>query len=167
MSRAFDLLDALPTAWRGLSGYCAPGGTGIEVFDGPNVADIAPDLCVIVGGRTFAADEDTDPLAATSDADWRSLPVQAGSQTEDVTVPCAVQAWTGSSPNGYPNWSGMRATVEAVVADLRGSLAAIVTALGSAEVHVLTLTDGRILQEFTPDGVTVTFEFDVSATFNL
>lgn len=165
MSNLFALTDALVSTWRALDGYGAPGSSGVVVFDGPCDTGDVPVTLVVVGARMFGADEDAEPTAGTSDAEWRSLPVTAGSQTESVSVPCAITTWTGDG-NGFPDWASIRSTLSGVLDDLRDSVRSV-SALGLDGVHYFALTNARYLQEFTTEGAFGSFEFDVEARFNL
>ena len=81
---AFDLVT---TAVEALSGLA-------NVYDGPPLTQDEPATYVIIGGQGWA--DDDDQPAWTTDAEWRSVPIGAGSREESVSIPCEVTAWSGS-----------------------------------------------------------------------
>jgi hypothetical protein len=164
-TKVFDAIDGIVTTWRAVAGYGTPDEVGvIGVFDGP-VSDNydIPAAFVAVGTRDLIADEDADDASATTSAVWRSMPVNAGSQTEEIDVPCLVGAWTGDA-DGDVDWTGLRAEV-ATILDALGAAVRTPAGIGpDVDLHTLTFTGGTLRQSFTSDGALVVFEFTVSIT---
>lgn len=159
-TRLFAAINALVTDWRAITGYGAPSEQGvIPIFDGPTETGADPLTYVVVGGRSPWADEDTDETAGTTDAEWNSLPISAGSQRESLSIPCAVVAESGGE-----DWSVLRGRVSDVLDDLDASLRTASGLSGLSQQIVLTFNNGRLAQSAGPDGVAVAFEFDVNLT---
>ena len=163
-TRIFDVVDGLLSTFRAASGFCAPGGVGVEVFDGVQEIGSEPSTYVVVGGVSLLADEDADELAASSDAVWRTVPVQAGSQTESVTVPCVASVWTGDG-NGAPDFAALRSDLSVVMSGLE-SATRTVAGLGLDGQHTVTFARFTLRQAFTMDGAFASCEFDVEVTLS-
>ena len=162
MTRIFDVIDGLLTTFRAASGFTAPGGDGIQVFDGVEEIGSEPSTYVVVGARSLLADEDVDDIAATSDAEWRTVPIQVGSQTETVTVPCVATVWTGDG-NGSPDFADLRSELADVMADLEAATRTT-AGLGIDAQITVTLARFTLRQAFTQSGALVSCEFDVEVT---
>lgn len=165
MTAVFACADAFVAAFRGMTGYSAPGGSGVAVFDGVAEFDVS-DRWLVVGGTSPFADEDAEAIVATSDAFWRTVPVTSGKQTETVVTSCVAGAWSGDAPAGLPPWSTLRGIVASIVADVTDRLRES-DACDLDEVHSFTLTNGRLSQEFTPDGSFAIFQFDIVTVLSI
>lgn len=163
MTRTFDLITALVSTWQGLSGFGAPGTNGTVVFDGPGETADSPLRWVVVGGRDFV--DPDDDLSATVDAEWISVPIGAGSRYETITVPCAAGVWTGDAPGGFPDWAGMRADLETLLAAITVPL--ITTNGLGLQMSSLLINAGTYKQTFDGQGARAVHEFDVEAKFTL
>lgn len=156
--RVFEVIDGLVTTFRGATGYGTPTERGVvPVFDGP-VEVTPPDVYVVVGSRSLLADEDADDTTATTDAEWASVPVTAGSQYETASVPCVVGAWSGDG-NGIPDWSSLRGLVADVVSDLETAVRTP-AGIGVTKQVSVVFTGGTVRQVFAADGCAVEFTFD-------
>jgi hypothetical protein len=165
-TRSLEFIDALVSTFRGISGFSAPGGAGVPVYDGPVESGHEPPLLVVVGATSPFGYDDSDDTAATTDAEWVSVPIQAGSRRESVSVRCAVAAWTGNASGGAPDWAALRASIDSTLDALAGSLNTP-NAIGLAGVISLTLSGGTLSQEFTQDGAMSTFAFNAEGSFLL
>jgi hypothetical protein len=154
----FAAVDALVARWRALPGYGTPQESGVTiVYDGPSETGDAPSLFVVVGGRSPWADEDTDDTAGTTDSEWISVPIQAGSQMESLTIMCAVVAQSGAD-----DWTDLRAALASTMDDLETALRTT-TPLVDNQITVV-LSNGRLSQTAGTEGVAAAFEFDVNLT---
>ncbi len=154
----FDAVDALVARWRALPGYGVPGASGsVPVYDGPTETGDAPALFVVVGGRSPWADEDTDDTAGTTDSEWISVPIQAGSQREYLTIMCAVVAQSGAD-----NWTDLRADLASTMDDLESALRTTTPLVNNQ--NTVVLSNGRLSQTAGTEGVAAAFEFDVNLT---
>jgi hypothetical protein len=159
-TKLFAAIDARVTDWRAISGYGAPSEHGvIAVYDGPAELGDAPDLYVVVGGRSAFADEDTDETAGTTDSEWNSVPIQAGSQRESLSILCAVVATSGGE-----DWTDLRESISDVLDDLDGALRTAAGLGDIAQQVTLTFNDGRLMQVAGTEGVAAVFEFNVNLT---
>lgn len=157
-TRLFAAMDALVARWRALDGYGTPDENGVTiVYDGPSETGDAPAKFVVVGGRSPWADEDTDDTAGTTDSEWNSVPIQAGSQRESLTIPCAVVAQSGAE-----DWTDLREEIADTLDDLETALRST-TPLVTGQITVV-LSNGRLAQSAGTEGVAAAFEFDVNLT---
>lgn len=164
MTRIFDVIGGLLVTFRAADGFTAPGGSGIQVFDGVQEIGDEPITYVVVGALSLLADEDVDDVAASSDAEWRSVPVTVGSQTETVAVPCVVSVWTGDG-NGRPDFASLRSEVAAIITDLEAATRTA-NGVGITGQITVTFTNFRLRQAFAQNGTFVSLEFvvEVKAT---
>ena len=157
-TKAFDLINVTVAALQATTGLCAPGGTGVPVYDGPVLTDSDLPTCIIIGARGFG-DEDADNGTGI-DAEWASLPIGAGSRHESVTVPCVAVAWSGDM-----NWSTLRATLRAAFDKVTDKLMTPATWDTLAGVETLVLSNMTLTPEATQDGGVLTLTFTIDATF--
>lgn len=157
-TRLFDLIDSAVAALRLTDGLCEPGDLagGVPVFDGPALTQSDPDDYVIVGARGLG-DEDVDN-ASTVDAEWMSVPIQAGSRTESLTIPCAVVAWGGTS-----SFSTLRTRMQATLDLVAGTLLDRATYDDVDGVSYICLTDFTVEQVAEDDGNVVRATFTLAA----
>jgi len=157
---AFALVDALVSTLQATSGLCAPGGSGVPVFDGPVVTDSGDFTYVIIGGRSLS-ESDTIESGFSSDIDWEYFPVSGGSRREQITVPCAIISWSG-----YPDWSVIRTSIKSTLDLVSGALLTP-SAVGLNKVIKLVITNLELTQEPSPDAAEARLSFDVEASFLL
>ncbi len=157
-TRLFAAIDALVAEFRSVTGYGAPSEAGVvPVYDGPTETGDAPDLFVVVGGRSPWADEDADDTAGTTDAEWSTVPIQAGSQRESLSIPCVIVAQSGAD-----DWTDLRADLSSTLDDLEATLRTT-TPLIDNQITVV-LSNGRLSQSAGTEGVAAAFELDVNLT---
>ena len=148
-TKGFDLLNAVVLA--------LDTALDIDVFDGPAVTGSGSKHYVIVGA-TELADEDTDESAFTSDGEWRTVPIQAGHRSEDITIPCAIVAWSGAG-----TYATLRTQIET-------TLNSIATALLTASPLVtgqtyIDITNLSLRQVADDDGLECRLTFDLDTRF--
>lgn len=157
-TQLFNAIDALVARWRALDGYGTPQENGVTiVYDGPSETGDAPSLFVVVGGRSPWADEDTDDTAGTTDSEWNTVPIQAGSQMESLTIPCVIVAQSGAE-----DWTDLRTSIASTLDDLEGALRTTTPLIDGQITSVLS--NGRLAQTAGTDRVAAAFEFDVTLT---
>ena len=160
--RTFDLIDAAVTTLRATSGFCAPGGTGTPVFDGPVVSLDQLNLFVVIGGAGLADDDDADDTAATFDTEWWTVPIGAGSRHETCDVPCAIVATAGDG-----EWATLRGQVSDAIDAIGGALITRTAWNSVSQVESVTLTNFALKQTTYADAFAVSLAFDLSASFLL
>lgn len=157
-----DVVDGLLTVMRGTAGYRSPSttGTGIPVFDGPEVfaTEDRPAVWLVVGSP--GEDGGDEPGSAGQVAG----PLAASTRPRDETgvVECLAVAQSGDAPVG-----GVRAVREAaraVVAAVESALRVGVSAptLGLAADVVAQVTSVRWSQYLTDRGPVCEAQFTVS-----
>lgn len=139
------------------SALAALEGIDAEVYDGPVLSQAEPASYVIIGGQGWA--DDDDPTPWTTDAEWRSVPIGAGSREENVTIPCEVTAWSGSG-----EWADLRSEASALFDDVAGVLLTR-EAWDDCPVNIgpLTFTNVQVTQELLDPGMAVRITFDIDA----
>ena len=148
-TKGFDLLNAVVAA--------LDTALDVDVYDGPVVTGDADANYVIVGG-TELADEDTDESAFTSDGEWRTVPIQAGSRGEDITIPCCVVAWSGSG-----DYSTLRGQINTHLDTIATALLTVTPVL--AGLTYINLTNLSLRQIPDGDGLECRLTFDLDARF--
>jgi hypothetical protein len=101
----FGVVDALVTGLRAETGYSAPGGTGIPVFDGPTPTGDVPQQYIVVGSRG------DDTTAGSIETDWHAFGARADrDETGEVYLYAA--AWSGDVDSGSTLRGQVRAMCE-------------------------------------------------------
>jgi hypothetical protein len=144
---AFDLVT---TAVEALSGLA-------NVYDGPPLTQDEPATYVIIGGQGWA--DDDDQPAWTTDAEWRSVPIGAGSREEAVSIPCEVTAWSGSG-----TWADLRAEAATLFDSVADALLAKATWDDCPQtLTYLTITNVSVSQQMLDPGMAVRVLFTLDA----
>lgn len=159
-SQVYALIDQTVSVLQGTTGLCAPGGTGVPVFDGPVSSQDYPTTYVVVGNYGLS-DEDEIP-EITVDAQWASLPISAGGREETVQLPCAIVSWSGGS-----SWADVRAEAESAFDLVAGGLLTLSAWSALPNVISVVLTNVRIVQVPSDLGIGVFHKFDVEARFRV